>query len=235
MRILSIMCHPDDMEFLCAGTLIKYKKQGHDVISCHAANGNMGHMVLMPDELREVRINEAKRAAALAGFECITADFGDLTVNSANLDQLREITRIIRYANPDVIITHHPEDYCSDHAELSKIVFKASFDASCPHFLPELGPAAKVTPLYYADTSEGLNMVPTEYVDITEEMDLKAQMLACHESQMVWLRDHDGAADIVAGLRTTAAFRGKQCGVKYAEAFTQFMGSQRVRPYRVLP
>ena len=113
-------------------------------------------------------------------------------------------------------------------------VFKASFDASCPHFLPELGPVADVTPLYYADTSRGFNIVPTEYVDITEEMEMKAEMLACHESQLVWLRDHDGI-DIVDNQRVHAAFRGKQCGVKYAEAFCQFMGSQRVRPYRVLP
>ena len=234
MRVLAIMCHPDDMEFDCAGTLIKYKKQGHDVITCHAANGNMGHMVIMPDELREIRRKEAQKAASLAGFESLTADFGDLTVNSADVNQLREIIRIIRYADPDVIITHNPADYCSDHAELSKLVFKASFDASCPHFMPELGNAVKVTPLYYADTGEGLNVIPTEYVDITDEMELKAEMLACHKSQIVWLRDHDGI-DIIERQRVHAAFRGGQCGVKYAEAFTQFMGSQRVRPYRVLP
>ena len=62
MRVLAIMCHPDDMEFYCAGTLLKYKKQGHEVITCHAANGNMGHMVIMPDELREIRIKEAEMA-----------------------------------------------------------------------------------------------------------------------------------------------------------------------------
>ena len=228
------MCHPDDMEIHCAGTLIKYKKQGHHVITCHAANGNMGHMVIMPDELRDIRRKEAQNAAALAGFESITADFGDLTVNSADISQLREIIRIIRYADPDVIFTHSPTDYCSDHAELSKLVFKASFDASCPHFMPELGKAVKVTPLYYTDTSKGLNFTPTEYVDISEEMELKTKMLACHESQVVWLSDHDGI-DVIAEQKAHDAFRGGQCGVKYAEAFTQFMGSQRVRTYRILP
>ena len=67
--VLAITCHPDDMELDCSGTLIKYKKQGHDVIACHAANGNMGHMVIMPDELREMRRKEAQNAAALAGFD----------------------------------------------------------------------------------------------------------------------------------------------------------------------
>ena len=234
MRVLAIMCHPDDMELSCSGTLIKCKKRGDDVIACHAANGNMGHVEIEAPELREIRIAEAKRAAALGGFEVITADIDDLTMNSANVDQQLKLLRIIRWARPDFIITHHPDDYCSDHAELSKLVFKASFDASCPHFMPELGNAVKVTPLYYADTSEGLNVIPTEYVDITDEMELKAEMLACHKSQIVWLRDHDGI-DIIERQRVHAAFRGGQCGVKYAEAFTQFMGSQRVRPYRVLP
>lgn len=234
MRVLAIMCHPDDMELDCCGTLIKFKKQGHHVITCHAANGNLGHVVIMPEELREIRRKEALRAAALAGFESITADFGDLTINSGDMSQCREITRIIRYAHPDLIITHSPNDYCSDHVELSKIVFKASFDASCPHFEPSLGPAADVTPIYYSDTSNGFNVFPTEYVDITEEMELKAEMLRCHESQLKWLMDHDGI-DVVQEQRLHAAFRGSQCGVKYAEAFTQLMASQRVRPYRMLP
>jgi len=234
MRVLAIMCHPDDLELSCSGTLIKYKKQGHDVIACHAANGNMGHVVIMPDELRQIRIQEAQKAAKMAGFDIITADIDDLTMNSGDMEQVKKIIRVIRYAKPDVIITHAPNDYCSDHVELSKLVFKASFDASCPHFLPELGEATKVTPIFYADTSRAINFVPTEYVDITEEMELKEQMLACHESQIKWLKDHDGI-DIIQVQRRKAAERGHQCGVKYAEAYTQLLAAQRLRPYRMLP
>ena len=234
MRVLALLAHPDDMELCCSGTLIKYKKQGHDVIACHACNGNMGHMIIMPPELREIRINEAKKAGAMAGFEMMTADFGDLTTNAADLSQQNEIIRIIRYANPDVIITHNPEDYMVDHVELSKQVFNVSFAASCPHFKPELGPAAKVTPIYYVENDNGLNFIPTAYVDITEEMELKEQMLRCHESQLVWLRDHDGV-DVVADQRTRARFRGIQCGVQYAEGFRQLIADQRMRADRMLP
>ena len=234
MRVLAIMCHPDDMELSCSGTLIKCKKRGDDVIACHAANGNMGHVEIEAPELREIRIAEAKRAAALGGFEVITADIDDLTMNSANLDQQLKLLRIIRWARPDFIITHHPEDYCSDHAELSKLVFKASFDASCPHFHPECGAATPVTPIFYSDTSRSVNFIPTEYVDITEEMELKEAMLACHESQLKWLLDHDGI-DIIAVQRARAADRGSQCKAKYAEAYNQLLASQRLRTYRCLP
>ena len=222
MRALAIMCHPDDMELNCSGTLIKYKKLGHEVIACHAANGDMGHFVIMPPELREIRIKEAQRAAAMAGFEVITADINDLTMNSADVEQQKKLIRAIRYAKPDVIITHNPEDYCSDHVELSKLVFKASFDASCPHFLPELGAPTKVTPLYFSDTSRSMNFIPTEYVDITAEMELK------------WLKEHDNI-DIIQVQRNRAACRGNQCGVQFAEAYRPFIAAQRMVTYRVLP
>ena len=234
MRVLAIMCHPDDMELSCSGTLLKCKKRGDTVIACHAANGNMGHVVIEADELRRIRIEDAKRAAAIGGFEIMTVDIDDLTMNSADVGQQLKILRVIRYARPDFIITHSPDDYCSDHVELSKLVFKASFDASCPHFHPELGEATPVTPIFYSDTSRSVNFVPTEYVDITEEMDLKEQMLACHESQLKWLKDHDGI-DIIAVQRARAADRGSQCKAKYAEGVTQLLASQRLRTYRCLP
>ena len=204
------------------------------MIACHVANGNMGHYTIMPEALRQMRRLEAQKAGEIAGYEVLSADIGDLTVNSASEAQQNEIIRIIRYARPDVIITHSPDDYCSDHVETSKLVFNASFSASCPHFKPELGEATDVTPLYFVEHDDGIAFVPTEYVDITEEMEVKEQMLRCHESQLKWIQEHDGI-DIVANQRVRAAFWGGQCKVKYAEVFRQFQGSGRMRTYRVLP
>ncbi len=234
MRILSVMCHPDDMELKCGGTLIRYKKSGHDVISCNVANGNMGHFEIMPDKLREIRLKEAKNACSLAGIEYISADINDLTVNSASETQLKELIRIIRYASPDVIITHDPNDYCSDHCEVSKLVFNASFSASCPHFYPQLGKSAPLSCIYYADTDSGINFIPTEYVDISECIEQKLEMMACHKSQLEWLNEHDGV-DAVSEARIRAAFWGHQCGVEYAEAFRPLLADGRMRAFRTLP
>ena len=222
------------MEFTCAGTLLKFKKAGHEVTVCNVANGDMGHMTIMPEELRVIRRKETEDACAIGGFKSVCADFGDLTVNASDVNQIRRLVAIIREERPDLIITHHPNDYCSDHCETSKLVFKASFDATCPHFMPECGPATDLMPLYYTDTEESINMIPTEYVDITDEMDKRIEMLRCHKSQFTWLSDHDGydAADVVKKL---AAMRGVQCGVKYAEGFTPALVSGRLRPYRLLP
>jgi LmbE family N-acetylglucosaminyl deacetylase len=69
MRVLAIGCHPDDIEIGCGGTLAKYAKLGHEVFSCHVANGNMGHAIIMPDELRRIRTKEAEEAGAVLGVK----------------------------------------------------------------------------------------------------------------------------------------------------------------------
>lgn len=233
MNVLAIGCHPDDLEVACAGTLVKYKKQGHNVIACHVANGNMGHVIIQPDELREIRRGEAQSAAALAGIEILTCDIGDLMVYD-NKEQRDKVVEIIRYAKPDIIITHSPTDYMPDHTAVSKLVFDASFAASCPHYMEEKGNATGVTPLYYMDTLAGVNFQPTEYVDVTDEIDKKIEMLECHDSQMRWMRDHD-KIDFAEFVRTCARFRGLQSGVQYAEAFTPCLAWPKLTTKRMLP
>ena len=78
MNVLAIGCHPDDIEVACAGTLAKYVKQGHNVTVCHVCNGNLGHAIIQPDELRTMRAQEARNAGALAGIKVVTCDVGDL-------------------------------------------------------------------------------------------------------------------------------------------------------------
>ena len=62
MNVLAIGCHPDDIEISCSGTLAKCVKRGDKVTVCHVANGNMGHEIISPEELRVIRANEAKKA-----------------------------------------------------------------------------------------------------------------------------------------------------------------------------
>lgn len=231
MNVLAIGCHPDDIEVACAGTMAKYKQQGHNVIVCHVANGNLGHEIIQPDELRAMRIQEAKNAGALAGIEVITCDVGDLKVYPDE-EQRNKVVEVIRYAKPDVIITHSPNDYMPDHTAVSKLAFDASFAASCPHYLNGVG--VPVTPLYYMDTLAGVNFLPTEYVDISDTIDLKLEMLECHISQMKWMRDHDNI-DFAEFVKSCARFRGLQCGVQYAEAFTQCLTWPKITTKRMLP
>ena len=232
MNVLAIGCHPDDIEISCSGTLAKCVKRGDKVTACHITNGNMGHEIISPEELREIRVGEAKKAGSLAGVEVVTLDLGDLVPNGCNVEQRDMIINLIKKVQPDFIITHSPTDYMPDHREVSKLVFDATFGASIPHY-GDAGKAA-LTPIYYMDNLAGMNFNPTEYVDITDEIDLKIDMLECHESQLKWMRDHDNI-DFAEFVRTCSRFRGLQCGAQYAEAFTQEYVWPKVTTKRLLP
>jgi LmbE family N-acetylglucosaminyl deacetylase len=232
INILTVSCHPDDIEIACAGTLLKCVQRGDKVTVCHVCNGNMGHVVIPPAELREIRIGEAKSAGAIAGFETRTIDIGDLSVNGCDMIQRDKIVALVKEVQPDLIITHSPTDYMPDHLAVQKLVFDASFAASCPQY--GAPGSAKVTPLYYMDNLAGMNFLPTEYVDISDVMELKLQMLECHQSQLKWMRDHD-RIDFADFVRTCSKFRGLQCGVEYAEGFTQAYVWPRVTTKRLLP
>jgi LmbE family N-acetylglucosaminyl deacetylase len=234
MNILAITAHPDDVEELCGGTLVKCVQRGDNVTVCHVCNGNMGHEVIMPDELRLIRRKEAQNSGKIGGFKVVTCDIGDLKVNSGDMEQRDMIVDVIREAQPDLIITHAPEDYCSDHKAVSEHVFAAAFSATCPHYKTKVDKVAAITPIYYADTYSGLNFIPTEYVDISDVIETKIDMINCHESQILWLRDHDHI-DYPETVRACSRYRGIQAGVQYAEGFRQCLVSPRVTAKRLLP
>lgn len=240
MNILAIGCHPDDVEIACAGTLAKCVKRGDKVTVCHVSSGNLGHVIIPPDELRVIRANEAKKAGSLAGIEVISAGFDDLEIYDNNKEARDKIVDVIRYANPDVIITHNPDDYMPDHTAVSRLVFDASFTATLPNydyprvFSDENTPPAKLVPIYYMDTLAGVNFNPTEYVDISDVIDLKLEMLECHESQLVWMREHDGI-DFADMVKTCSRYRGYQCGADYAEGFCMCQVYLKGTTKRLLP
>ncbi len=234
MKVLAISCHPDDVEVACAGTLLRCVERGDEVVVCHVANGNMGHAVIPPDELREMRREEARSAGALGGITVMTCDIGDVTLYHQDKSQRDKVVDAIRKVRPDFIITHHPDDYMPDHVAVSHLCFDASFVATIPHYETNEPFYDKLVPIYYMDPLAGLGVSPTEYVDVSSTFERKLEMLEKHESQMKWMRDHDGI-DFADFVRTIAKFRGLQCGVQYAEAFTACYRWPKVVPKRLLP
>ncbi len=234
MNVLAISAHPDDVEVACAGTLAKCVKRGDKVTVCHVSTGNLGHVLIPPDELAAMRAAEAKKAGALAGIEVICAGFNDLDIYDGNKESRDRIVDVIRYAKPDFIITHTPDDYMPDHVAVSKLVFDASFTATLPNYHTKQPGFIPMIPIYYMDSLAGVNFCPTEYVDITDEIDLKIDMLNCHESQIVWARDHDHI-DFPDMIRTCSRYRGYQCGVPYAEGFRQCQVYLKGTAQRLLP
>ena len=234
MNILAIGCHPDDLEIGCGGTLIRYAREGHNVSMCTITHGDMGHAVIMPDELRDIRRNEAEAAAELIGADYYCVELGDGYAESGNKEARERLIEIIRKTTPDVIITHNPDDYMRDHKQASEFAYDASFISTLPHLFTESKFTTNFPPIFYMDTLAGIGFIPTEYVDISDVIELKMQAISCHESQIKWLRDHD-RIDFLDFVRTCNKYRGLQASVKYAEGFKQYAGWPRFRTSRMLP
>ena len=235
MKVLAIGCHPDDLEIGCGGTLALYARNGHSVFMCHVANGDMGHAVIMPGDLASIRTTEAEASGAVLGAKkVINLNVHDLFVDSHNEDQVSKVVEVIREVCPDIIITHSPDDYMRDHVETSRLVFNASFSSSIPHYFTETRSWPAIVPVYYMDTLAGVGFLPEEYTDITDTLELKLNALEKHESQLKWMRDHDGI-DFLDFVRTVSKFRGLQSGVKYAEGFRSCRSWPRQTTKRLLP
>ncbi len=234
MRVLAVGAHPDDLEILCGGTLVRFVREGHEVVMCHATRGDRGSYVHTSEEIARIRGEEARRAAEICGAEYTALGIRDSEISAADADQRRLVVDLVRDARPNLIITHHPGDYMSDHDEISKLVFDCSFHATLPLLKTGKPHHPLVTPIYYMETVMGVGFQPTEYVDVSEAIDDKVAMLEAHQSQLTWLRDHDGV-DIVEQMRTTTRFRGQQCGAAYAEGFVQCQRWLRGTTRRLLP
>jgi LmbE family N-acetylglucosaminyl deacetylase len=234
MNVLAIGAHPDDLEMMCGGTLAKYGALGHKVFMVHVSTGNAGHMIISPGELIAIRACEAQEAGKLIGATVISLGEMDLFVRSENMKTRDKLVDVIRYAKPDIIITHNPNDYMDDHEETSRLVFEATMAATVPHHKTEHGHFGKLTPLYYMEPTAGVNSLPEEYVDITDFIDIKLEMLGKHKSQHKWLLEHDGM-DVIDLARTLAKLRGYQCDTGYAEGFTSCKQYHKISTRRLLP
>lgn len=240
MNILAVGAHPDDIESKCGGTLAKYAKQGHKVFTATATSGNVGSATLSREEIAAVRKEEARRAAAHIGAEYICLDYNDEMFFEDEAARLAFID-LVRYCKADVILTHNPKDYNPDHMLTSKII------TDIPVMIPvekikTKSPAYDKIPLVvYFESVHGFAFEPTEWVDITEEMEIKMAMMKEHKSQIAWMQDNykdtigEKKSDFTDNLRTVARYRGMQCGVEYAEAFRMAYDGYRVVPRRVLP
>jgi len=234
MNVLAVGCHPDDLEIGCGGTLAKYVRNGDKVFMCIVASGNVGHRVIPSEELAVIRREEAMASGGIIGAEVIMLGADDLFVRSEDTKLKKKVVDVIRYAKPDIIITQPFDDYMDDHEETAKLVFGASMAATVNKYVTDHEFFPELTPIYFMEPLWGVDSLPDEYVDISDQIDTKLRMLSCHQSQIKWLKDHD-QIDVLENTRIMSRFRGIQCGIGYAEGFTHMKKSHRLLSKRLLP
>jgi LmbE family N-acetylglucosaminyl deacetylase len=228
-RVLSFLAHPDDAEFLCAGTLARLVEAGWELHLVTVTAGDCGTMTESAERITAIRTEEAKRAAAILGatYHCLGERDGRVVFDKPTVQKAIDLCRAIA---PSLVFTHARDDYMMDHEITSQLARAASFIYGAPNVsaLP-LHSASRIPYLYYCDPIEAIDPLghliqPTTVVDITAELETKAHMLACHASQRDWLRAHHGADEYIEMMRRHAALRGALLGVWAAEAFVQHRG-----------
>jgi N-acetylglucosamine malate deacetylase 1 len=236
MNVLAVGANPDDIEILCAGTMAKYVRRGDNISFSFITTGDKGSTGLSKKEMSAIRKKESEKAAAMIGADLYPLGIPDGEV-VISLELRKQLVAIIRKVKPDVIITHHPDDYMSDHINTSRLVLDANFWSAVDTFAgnPDKSSAhSRIPPVYFMDTVAGIGCVPEEYVDITDVFDVKVEMLSKHKSQMAYMMERDGL-DLLDYMTTAAKYRGYQCGVKYAEGFIRKKVYPSLSPKRLLP
>ncbi len=234
--VLAVAAHPDDIEFLCAGTLALLRKAGWEAHLATMTPGDLGSMRHPREEISRIRKAEAAASAALIGAKYTCLEFSDLTIVYGQ-ETKRAVTALIREARPDLVLTLSPFDYMADHTETPRIVREAAFASTIPNWEASLdgrrpAPCAKLPAILYADPVDHVDhfgrRVPARLVvDITEVIDLKEKMLAAHDSQRSWLREQHGEDEYLLWMRRNSAERAKDFAkkaVKFAEGFTPHLG-----------
>ncbi len=195
MNILAIGAHPDDIEYGCAGTLIKYVERGHRIFLLVLTKGEEGGE-------GEIRQREQDAAAEVIGAQQVFwGDYHDtqLPLNKELIDKIEEVIATVQ---PDLILVNHGDDTHQDHRILTRATLSAT---------------RYVRNVLFFEVPTTQNFNPQIFVDISDTLERKFQVLEAHASQAMKTNIED--MYILELARANATFRGIQGRAKFAEAF----------------
>ncbi len=217
-RLLILGAHPDDADFHAGGLATRYRTLGYAVKLVSLTDGSMGHQTEFGPGLAVRRRAEAAAAGRVIGTTYEVWDHPDGAL-LPSLELRQQIIAEIRRFQPDLVLTHRPNDYHPDHRAAGQAVQDASYLVTVPGIVPE-APIVARDPVvaYMVDRfTKPCPLQPDVVLDVAHEVDSIADMLACHESQMFeWLPFNRGeAGQVPAG----AAARRTWLKTWYASLF----------------
>lgn len=194
-NILVILAHPDDPEFFCGGTLVRWARAGHCIryylLTCGDKGRNDYNQDIPADQLCEMRHDEEHAAASVIGAEEVHfLDREDGTL-VPDIELRREVVRIIRQMKPDIVVTCDPQNLFAsyglnhpDHRAAGQVVLDAVFPAAGNDlFFPELL-AEGHQPHTPGEVWVSLTRQPNVIIDITDTWKVKIDALKEHRSQI---------------------------------------------------
>jgi len=224
--VMAIACHPDDIEFGMAGTLLQLQKAGWEVHYMNVANGSLGSEKYDTETIIRMRREEAMNAAKLAGFIYHESICNDLEV-FYNAELFGKLVPVVREVKPKIVLTHGPYDYMEDHVNTGRLAVSAAFCRGMGN-AKTCRPSQKFDDfltVYHSMShaiSDGLRrpIIPGLFVNIEPVIEMKKKMLACHKSQQSWLDVSQAINAYIQGLVDRGEYFGRMSKkYKYAEGW----------------
>ncbi|MGQ9905245.1 MAG: PIG-L deacetylase family protein [Anaerolineae bacterium] len=124
---MAIAAHPDDIEFMMAGTLLLLKQAGYEIHMWNLANGHCGAAIHDRADIIRLRADEAQASARAAGAVVRPPIADDLAI-FYEPGLLARVAAVIREVEPAILLIPSPQDYMEDH---SKLLQSCPSNATC--------------------------------------------------------------------------------------------------------
>jgi len=213
--VLAAAAHPDDIEFMMAGTLLLLKDAGAEIHMWNLANGHCGTARHSREEIIRLRADEAEASARLAGAVSHPPLFDDLGI-FYDRPSLARVSAVVREIRPTIVLTQSPRDYMEDHQNTCRLIVTAAFSRGMHNFetQPPQPEWAAPLALYHAlphGLRDGFDHVvtPDVCVNTTTVLERKRAMLACHRSQKEWLDISQGMDAYLIEMERMSAEMGR--------------------------
>jgi len=226
---MAIAAHPDDIEFMMAGTLLLLKQQGYAIHYLNLSTGNCGSIEHDSAATTAIRMEEAKHATRI-----LEATFHPPICNDFEIlygvELLRKLAAVIRQVKPAIILTHSPSDYMEDHMNTSRLAVTAAFVRGVPNFKTDYPAIANTNCAVYHALPHGLltplgqPVIPELFVDTTSVQPVKRQALSAHKSQQNWLEDSQKMNSYVQAMEDFSLAIGDMSGrFEHAEGWRRHL------------
>ena len=215
---LAVGAHPDDVEFVCGGTLMKLGSMGYRVGILDMARGEMGTR-----GSAEIRASEAAHAAKILGLS--VRDNAELPDGRIWLNEESRIrlVRKFRLYRPRILFTHYWDDPHPDHAHTCQIVREAAHHAGLARYDAENG-QERFRPQSIAHFMFPRTVTPSFVVDITQFAEQKLEAAMAYRSQIfdpnsMELETNVSAEAFLRRLEARHRFYGSLIGAEHGEGF----------------
>lgn len=219
LDLLAIAAHPDDVELICGGTLIKSAQQGYKTGVLDLTAGEMGTR-----GTPETRAKESALATKLLGLSWRgVLGIPDSDVQASRENKLK-VAKVIRALRPRTVILPYWEARHPDHYHASTLGYEGCFLAGLKQ-LPIPGEPHRPHKILYATAFAEIR--PSMVVDITAQYERRHKAILAYQSQFRPAKSERkqrvylAIDELESQMNQLARHYGQMIGVKYGEPFLQ--------------